>query len=151
MNIEKHENNQSPIGFWLIEAFDINGNKVDEISGYNLITTNGKALVLDLLAGVNGATKLTGMAIGTSSTAAAVGDSAITTPQFKVFDSTPTRSGLTTTFITTYNTGEGNINIQELGLLTASGGILFNRIAPIGPFNKTTAVSITVTVTITQA
>lgn len=150
MHIEEHESNKGLKGFWLIEAFDQHGSKVDEISGYNLITNVGKNLILDLLAGINGAVKLTGMAVGTSGTAATVNDTAITTPQFKAFDAAPTRSGQTTTYITTYGTAEANINIQELGLLTASGGVLFNRIV-VGPFNKTSAVSIRITVQLTQA
>lgn len=178
MNKTFEETNNKLIGFWTIDAYEgdivykndklvrllgtklytrlfgepvILNKKVDSISGYNLITNNGKGLVLDRLFGLSGAVALTGMAIGTSNTAAAVGDTAITGAQFKAFDATPTRASLTVTARSTYGTAEGNINIQEIGLLTAAGGVLFNRIAPVGPFNKTSAVSIQITVTITQA
>ncbi len=117
----------------------------------NLITTVGKQLMLDRLFGLSGAVSLSGMAVGTSASAAAVGDTAITSAAYKAFASTPTRSGLVVTAITSYLTSEANINIQEAGLLTASGGVLFNRLAPIGPFNKTTAVSLDVTIQITQS
>lgn len=137
-------------GVWTFEALDENGNVVESFTKENLITNNGKGLTLDRLFGLGGAVSITGMAVGTSATAANVGDTAITGAVFKAFDSTPTRSSLTVTAQTTYNTSEANINIQEVGLLTASGGILFNRLAPVGPFNKTTAVSLRITVQITQ-
>ncbi len=117
----------------------------------NLITTVGKQLVLDRLFGLGGAIALAGTAVGTSATAAAVGDTAITGAVYQVFDSTPVRSSLTVTAVTTYGTGTANINIQEAGLLTASGGVLFNRLAPVLSFTKTTAMSLAVTTTITQA
>ncbi len=117
----------------------------------NLIVNTGKQLMLDRLFGLSSAVSLSGTAVGTSSTAAAAGDTALTSPAYKAFASTPTRSGLVVTAITSYTTSEANINIQEAGLLTASGGVLYNRLAPIGPFNKTTAVSLDVTIQITQS
>lgn len=149
--IEKKDDIQGQIGYWVIEVFEGDTDKkIDHFEGKNLIVEDGKELVLDLLAGINGATALTGIATGTNNAAANLADTAITTPQFKTFEVTPTRSGLTTTYQVLYASNEGNINIQELGMLTASGGKLFNRIAPVGPFNKTSAVSIRITVTITQ-
>ena len=117
----------------------------------NLITTVGKGLLLDRVFGLSSAIAIAGMAVGTSATAAAVTDTAITGAVYQVFDSTPTRSGLVVTAVTTYATGTANINIQEVGLLTASGGVLFNHLAPIGPFSKTTAVVLQITITITQS
>ena len=117
----------------------------------NLITTVGKQLVLDRLFGLSAAVAVSGTAVGTSSTAAAVGDTAITGAVYQAFDSTPTRSSLTVTAVTTYATGTANINIQEAGLLTASGGVLLNRLAPVLSFTKTTAMSLAVTTTITQS
>lgn len=141
-------------GVWKFEWFDgdvqDDQHKLGEFEQENLITTVGKGLVLDRLFGLGGAANLTGMSIGTSATTAAIGDTAITGAVFKAFDATPTRTALVVTCQTTYGTTEGNINIQEVGLLTASGGVLFNRLAPVGPFNKTTAVSLRITVTITQ-
>lgn len=149
------------IGEWTFTAYE--GNKILDALGNvlnrviwqqtatNLIVTTGKGLMLDRLFGLSAATYITGLAVGTSATAAAVGDTAITSPAFKAFASTPTRSGLVVTAVTSFTTAEANINIQEAGLLTASGGTLFNRLAPIGPFNKTSAVALDVTVQITQS
>lgn len=149
--IEFDESIDGAIGIWTFEALDVDGNVVESFTKQNLITNNGKGLTLDRLFGLSAAANITGMAVGTSGTAAAVGDTAITGAVFKVFDATPTRSTLTVTAQTTYGTAEANINIQEVGLLTASGGVLFNRLAPVGPFNKTTAVSLRITVQITQS
>lgn len=178
MNIAMVDENVKLRGFWKIEAYagefrfknhwlikligtrlytklfgqvQILNAKVDEVCGENLITTNGKGLILDRIFGLGGVAAIGGLAIGTSATAAAVGNTAITGEVFKVFESTPTRSGLTVTASVLYGTGEGNINIQEAGALTAAGGVLLNRIAPIGPFNKTSATSIRVTLQLTQA
>ncbi len=149
------------VGVWTFVAyegekeFDEDGNVqnpvVWEQTKTNLIVNTGKQLMLDRLFGLSGAVALAGLAVGTSATAAAVGDTALTSPAYKAFASTPTRSGLAVTALTSYTTSEANINIQEAGLLTASGGVLFNRLAPIGPFNKTTAVSLDVTLVITQS
>lgn len=120
-------------------------------SQHNLITTVGKGLILDRIFALSAAASVTGTAVGTGSVAAAVGDTALTTPTFKVFDATPVRAGLVVTATTTFGTAEANINIQEAGLLTASGGVLLNRLAPVLSFTKTTALSLAITTTITQA
>lgn len=149
------------IGEWTFTAYhgdkilDALGNVLNrvawQLTATNIIVTTGKQLMMDRLFGLGGASAISGLAVGTSATAAALGDTSITNPAYKAFASTPTRSGLVVTAVTSYTTAEANINIQEAGLMTASGGVLFNRLAPIGPFNKTTAVALDVTVQITQA
>lgn len=126
---------------------------------YNLVTTAGKGLLLDRLAAMGGPpSALTHMGVGNSATAAAVGDTQLLgstpSPDLRAYDALPTRSGLVATFVRTYATGEGNMNWQEIGLFngaTNGTSILFNRIAPIGAFNKTSSVSIVATVTLTQS
>jgi len=117
----------------------------------NLIVTAGKNLSMDrlynALAVMNG---LTHTGVGTSATAAAAADVSLTGGVWKVFDAAPTRSAQTVTSITSFTTAEANINIQEAALANAAAGTQVNRLAPIGPFNKTTAVSLSVTVAITQ-
>lgn len=65
--------------------------------------------------------------------------------------SPPTRSALTVTALTSYTTGEANISIQEVGLLTAAAGVLFNRVAPFLSFTKTSAVALDVTTQLSQS
>lgn len=117
----------------------------------NLIVTNGKGLTLDRIFGLSSVIALAGTAVGTSATAAAVGDTAITGAVYKAFASTPTRSSLTVTALTSYLTSEANISIQEAGLLTASAGVLFNRVAPFASFTKTTSFSLDITTAVTQS
>lgn len=128
---------------------EILNKQVDKIEGDNLIVTVGKQMMLDRLYGLSAVAAVSRTGVGTSATAAAVGDTSLTGSSFKAFNSTPTRSSLVVTSITTFGTGDANLNWQELGL--DNGTTLLNRIAPIGPFNKTSAVSIVVTVTLTQS
>lgn len=114
----------------------------------NLVVTVGKGLILDRLFGLSAVGAMTRLGVGTSATAAALGDTTLTGGVFQAYDSTPTRSGTAVTCVVTFGTGAANINWQEMGM--DNGTTLLNRIAPIGPFNKTTAVSIVVTLTFTQ-
>ncbi len=117
----------------------------------NLITTVGKDLILDRIFGLSSVIAIAGTSVGTSSTAAAVGNTAITGAVYKAFASTPTRSSETVTALTSYTTAEANIAIAEAGLLTASGGTLLNRVAPFLSFTKTSAVALDITTQLTQA
>jgi Pyruvate/2-oxoacid:ferredoxin oxidoreductase gamma subunit len=150
-NLELNENQGAQIGIWTLDIYqgDVQNEStfIKQIKGKNLITTLGKGLILDRLSGIP-VSALTRIGAGTSGTAAAAANTTLTGSFFKVFDSLPTRSGLTVSYSTTFTTADANLNWQELGM--DNGTSLFNRIAPIGPFNKTSAVSIVVTVTITQ-
>lgn len=117
----------------------------------NLITDTGKALSLDRLYGLASVAALSHTGVGTSSTAPAAGNTTLTGGVYKGFDATPTRSSLTVTSTTTFGTSEANIAIAELALSNGSPGTMFNRIAPIGPITKTSAISLAVTVQVTQA
>ena len=123
------------------------------------ISTRGKQLALDRLFGLGSEGPLTYMGVGTDSTAYAVGQTQLNPSVsgsvfLKVYDATPIRTSLTVAAITTFATGEANFAWNEIGLF--NGGTngtdeMFDRIAPIGPFTKTSAVSIVATVEITQA
>lgn len=166
MNLANVDRIQTLIGQWHLKAYegDIEMEQ-DEATGLwvpanplvweqgkrNLIVTVGKQGVLDRLFGLSGVGAVTHTGIGTSATAAAIGNTSLSGGVYKVFDATPVRTGLSVLAITTYGTAEGNINIQEAALSIGAGGTLLNRLAPIGPFNKTTAVSLRIETTITQA
>jgi hypothetical protein len=89
------------VGVWTFTAYE--GDKeldedgavlnpvVWEQTKTNLIVTTGKQLILDRLFGLSAAVALSGMAVGTSATAAAAGDTAITGAAYKAFASAPTR------------------------------------------------------------
>lgn len=122
--------------------------RVWDYEDHNLVVTVGKQLILDRIFGLSGTAAVSRLGVGTSATAAALTDTALTGSVFQVFDATPTRSGTAVTCVCTFGTGAANINWQEMGMDNAT--TLLDRIAPIGPFNKTAAVSIVVTLVFTQ-
>lgn len=154
-------------GHWKLEAYqgditkDKDGNILNErailpewndhtYEGDNLITTVGKQMIMQRLFGLSAVGAMTRIGVGTNAGGAVIGDTALTGGVFVVYDSTPTGTGtLTITCVATFGTGTANIVWAELGM--DNGTVLLNRIAPIGPFTKTAAVSIIVTVTVTQA
>lgn len=133
------------------DAGKIVNERVKTIEGDNLVTASGKGLLLDRLFSTAGSgAAVTQMGVGTSNTAAAVGDTTLTGLVLQTFDSTPTRSGLSVTCVATYGTATANIVWAELGMFNATPTML-NRIAPIGPFTKSSATSIVVTCVVSQS
>lgn len=123
------------------------------------MVTNGKQLVLDRLFNLGGAVQVNSMGVGTDSTAYAVGQTQLNpsvsgSVLIQALDAGTARSSLTVTATSTYGTGVANFSWNEIGLFngTTNGtSTMLNRIAPIGPFNKSTAVSIVAVVQIVQA
>ena len=123
--------------------------EVDRFGGDNLIVTVGKGLLLDRLYGLSAVGAMTRLGVGTSNTAAAVGNTTLTGGVFVAFDAGTSRSSLTVTSQATFGTGTANITWAEMG--EDNSTTLLSRIAPIGPFTKTSAVSIIVIYQLTQA
>lgn len=122
----------------------------------NIITTAGKGLLLDRLFALASAVAVTSIGVGASATAAVIGDTQLgTTPTIIAQDATfPSRSSLVVTSQGTFGTGSANISWNECGLFngTVNGtSVMLDRIAPIGPFTKTSAVSIVLQITVTQS
>lgn len=144
-------------GHWRLDVYEGDTDHLlRTIEGDNLVVTTGKQLLLDRLFAIGGTpTQVNSMGVGATAAAAAVTDTQLgSTPTIKAFDAGTSRAGLVVTCIATFATGDANISWNELAMFngTVNGtSIMFNRIAPIGPFTKTSAVSIVVTVTITQA
>lgn len=152
MNKIYKDKNETLKGHWILDVYkgDIQTPEFfsHRIEGDNLITTSGKGVIMDRLFGLSSVGAITRIGVGTSSTTASVGDTSLTGGVYVPYDSTPTRSGLVVTCIATFGTAVGNINWQEMAM--DNGTTLLNRMAAIGPYNKTSAVSIVVTVNITQ-
>lgn len=160
--IHLEDTNSGLIGLWTLDVYegdivkDENGlilnRQVDKIQGTNIIVTVGKQMILDRLYGLSAVGAMTHTIVGANNTAAVIGNTfaTMTTPAAKVFDAVAIRTALTVRSITTFTTAEANIVWAELALANSATGILLNRIAPIGPFTKTTAVSIIVTVDVSQ-
>lgn len=128
---------------------------------HNLVVTTGKDIILQRLFDttvVNSISNANGrMGVGNSATAAAVGDTALlgASVLLHLFDATfPSKSGLVVTTQATFTTAEANFNWQECALFNGAANgpaDMFDRIAPIGAFNKTASVSIVLQIAVTQA
>lgn len=135
-------------------------NLIQVIEKDNLVVTAGKDLLLDRLFAINGTpAAVADMGVGTDSTAAAAGQTKLNpsvsgTVLIQAFDSTATRVNEVVTCVSTFGTGVANFSWNECGLFngTVNGtSTMFDRIAPIGPFTKTSSVSIVLTITISQS
>jgi hypothetical protein len=144
-------------GRWRLEVYegdierDAGGrvaNRLVEVhEGENLVVDVGKQMVLDRLFGLSAVGAVSRIGVGTSGTAPAPGNTTLTGGVFVAFDSTPTRSGLVVTAVATFGTGTANIVWAEIGM--DNGTTLLNRLAPIGPITKTSALAIVATLTLT--
>lgn len=125
-----------------------------------MIVTGGKNLILDRLFSLSGPpAAVVSMGVGTDTTAAAVGQTQLNpsvagSVLLQTLDAGTARSGAVVTATATFATGSANFSWNEIGLFngnTNGTSTMLNRIAPIGPFNKTSAVSIVAVITITQS
>ncbi len=121
--------------------------------------TAGKNLVLDRLFSLSGPPAAVGnVGVGTDSTAAAVGQTQLNpsvsgSVLIQTADGGTARSSQTVTIASTFGTGVANFAWNEYGLFngnTNGTSTMFNRVV-IGPFTKTSAVSIVLQAQITQS
>jgi len=133
-------------------------NKVVYISPVykNIIVTVGKNLTLDRLFGLAAAVNITSVGVGDSATAAAIAQTgllAATNVLLKTADAGTSRTNQVVTITATFATTEANFVWNEAGLFNGNvnnTSVMFNRVV-IGPFTKTTAVSIVYQTTVTQS
>lgn len=121
------------------------GNLINEYNYKNLIVTTGKNWVAGRVAS-NATTVMSHMALGTSSTAASVGDTAlIGTELGRVALTSTTASTNTVIYVATFGAGVATGAITEAGIFGASsGGTMLNRIVFL-VINKASGDTITVT------
>jgi hypothetical protein len=94
----------------------------------NLVVTTGKEGIADQMASAPSIGVPKYIAIGTGSTAAAAGDTALGTEVKRKEATSRTRSGAVLTMSVTFSAGEGTGALREAGILTASsGGTLYSR------------------------
>lgn len=126
----------------------INDEVVKEVD--NLVVSDGKDFVASRMKDTTDAA-MSHMAIGTGSTAAAAGDSALGSESARVALTSTTVSSNTITYIATFpaNTPSSAAAITEAGLLNASssGTMLCRTVFDV--VNKGTADSMTITWTVT--
>lgn len=122
-------------GTYHFKILDVNGNLKDEWSVDNLVTSAGKAQ-LALLAGDATATPFTYIAVGTSTTAVSVGQTALaaetTTNGLSRASATVSRTTTTVTndtlSLTKTFTATGTVAVEEVGIFNASSsGTMLSR------------------------
>lgn len=130
---------------------DSEGRVKEDFTVPNIVTTAGKGLIADRLKAAPAIGPVTHMAVGTSNTAAAVGD---TTLSAEVSGS---RTALTSTgvaaavatYIATFGAGVGTGTLQEAGLFNASSaGTMLCRTV-FSAITKAIGDSLTITWTVT--
>ena len=126
----------------------VNGQTVREVP--NLVVTTGKEFVASRMAGVS-SSEMSHMAIGTSSTAAAAGDTALGSEVARVALSSTTVTGADVVYVATFAAGTPATSaaVVEAAIFNGStgGDMLCRTTFPV--VNKGTNDSITITWTVT--
>lgn len=123
------------------------GKVIDERKVTNLITTAGLALVAQLVTGLG--TAFSHMAIGTSTTAAAIGDTALGLEAGRVTLTSKDATSGTVAYIGDFPAGTGTGTIVEAGVFNASsGGTMLNRTV-FSPVTKTASDALKITWNVT--
>ena len=125
----------------------INDAVVQEVP--NLVVTDGKEFVASRMKDTTKAA-MSHMAIGTGSTAAAAGDSALGSQADRNALTSTTVSGTAVTYVASFGAGEGTGAITEAGLFNASssGDMLCRTVFAVVNKGQNDAMSITWTVTV---
>lgn len=123
----------------------LNGEVVRDID--NLVVTAGKNYVADRMK--NNSSVMSHMAIGSGTTAAAAGNTALGTQLGRVSLTSTTVSSNVVTYVATFAAGTGTGAVTEAGIFTASsGGTMLCRTV-FSVVNKGSADSMTITWTVT--
>ena len=124
----------------------LNGETVQEVN--NLVVTDGKEYVASRMKDTT-ATAMSHMAIGSGSTAAAAGNSALGNELGRVALTSTTVSGAVVTYVATFAAGTGTGAVTEAGILNASssGDLLCRTVFSV--VNKGASDSMTITWTVT--
>ena len=123
----------------------LNGEVVRDID--NLVVTAGKNYVADRMK--NNSSVMSHMAIGSGTTAAAAGNTALGTELGRVALTSSTVSNAVVTYVASFAAGTGTGAVTEAGIFTASsGGTMLCRTV-FSVVNKGSADSMTITWTVT--
>lgn len=106
---------------------DEKGNIKDERQVKNLVVTTGVNYIADRMADA-AESAMSHMAVGTGSTAAAAGDTALGTESARVSLDSTTQTDDTVVYVATFGAGTGTAALTEAGILNAaSGGTMLCR------------------------
>lgn len=107
-------------------VFDKDGVVKDTREIKNLVVTTGRNFIASRMTGTP--TAMSHMAIGSGTTAAAAGDTALESELGRVSLTSATTAGVVTTYVATFGAGTGTGAITEAGVFNAStSGILLCR------------------------
>lgn len=126
----------------------LNDEVVQEID--NLVVTTGKGYVASRMKDAT-ATAMSHMAVGTGSTAAAAGDTALGNESARVALTSTTVSGADVVYVATFGAGTGTAALTEAAVLNASssGTMLCRTVFPV--INKSSSDSMVITWTVTAS
>jgi hypothetical protein len=137
------------IGALKIELVGPDGKVKDARNVENLVTQVGKNGIADQILASPTLAKPGWMAVGTGTTAAATGDTALVAETARVALATKTRATNVVTYTATFAAGTGTGALTEAGIFdAASVGNLWNRVV-FSVVNKGAADSLTITWTTT--
>jgi hypothetical protein len=123
----KAEEHIRPNGKLSIDIIGPDGNTKERIYINNLVVQTGRDYIAERLIS-DGDGPMTHMAVGTSNSAAALGDTALGTELTRQAFDSATRVTNVTTFVTTYAPGAATGALTEAGIFNgASGGIMLCR------------------------
>lgn len=135
-----------------IVVYDENGNVKESVEVPNIVTTAGKTFIASRIAGTSSAV-MGWMEVGTSTQAAAVGDTALILPVSGSRTATTVSGGTpsanTVQYVTTFPAGTGTGALTEAGIFNAStaGTLLCRTVFSV--INKGASDSMTITWTVT--
>lgn len=131
--------------------YDKHGNIKEERHGRNLVVDTGLAHIADQLSASPGEAAMSHMAIGTGTTAATAGDTALETELDRNALDSATDSGAVVTYVATWAAGDGTGAITEYGIFNAAsvGVMLARHVASV--INKGADDTLVVTWTVTLA
>lgn len=116
-------------GMFHVDVIDAGGNIIETYEEKNLVVTLGKTNITKLLGGDAAGKKISKIAIGTSNTAPAITDTALTGMFSKDIAGVTYPDGNSVLFSWTLETTEGNgITIREFGLLNDSGVLCARKV-----------------------
>jgi hypothetical protein len=147
MNMQE---NLKPTGLVKVVHTNAAGDLVQEFEVPNLVTTAGKGhIAAKIAATTNSPVSMTHMAIGTGTTAAAVGDTTLGTEGGRVTLTNAVVSTNTITYTATFPAATGTGAVTEAGILNASSGgtLLCRTVFPV--VNKAAGDSIAITWVVT--
>lgn len=131
-----------------IKVFDATGNLKEDVNIANLVVTGGKEFIASRMVGTSAAA-MSHMAVGSGTTAAAAGQTALVSELGRASLTSGAASGAVTTYIATFGAGTGTGAVTEAGIFNdgTTGTMLCRTVFSV--VNKGANDSMTITWTIT--